>query len=86
MTAIISEEMKADLLGRLAPHLDVARLTPVLDVAVAIRVDLFRAQAITSLVTRLERSELKRALRCKKQSIQNVFRISAAIGDPQHRA
>jgi hypothetical protein len=86
VTAIGSEETRAELLQRLAPHLDGARLARAVDVAVAIRQDLFRAQAIASLASRLEGRARTRALRCKEQAVQNVFRISAAIGDPEQRA
>ena len=84
--AIASEEVRAKLLGKLEPHLDVAQLECALTVATEIRTDLFRAQAIASLSARLEGGALTRALSCKKHAVQNLFRISAAIGDAEQRA
>jgi hypothetical protein len=52
--AIASEEYSAKVLGRLAPYLDAEQLARALEVAIAIRADLFRAMATTSLVSRLE--------------------------------
>ena len=86
VAAIASEEVRAKLLGRLEPLLDVVQLERALTVATEIRTDLFRAQAITSLSIRLEGDALTRALSCKKLAVQNLFRISAAIGDADERA
>jgi hypothetical protein len=86
VAAIASEEVRAKLLGKLEPHLDVAQLERALTVATEIRTDLFRAQALTSLSTRLQGSTLTQALSCKEHAVQNLFRISAAIGDAEQRA
>jgi hypothetical protein len=84
--AIAWEEDRAKLLGRLAPYLDAEQLARALEVAIAIRADVFRAIATTSLAARLEGRARTRALRCRKQAVQNVFRVSAAIDDPEQRA
>ena len=82
VASIGDEQTRTKLLARLGPLLDALQLESALTMAIQMHADLFRAQAITSLSSRLEGGALARALSCKRQALRNLQRISARIDDP----
>ena len=85
LASVADEQTRIKLLAELVPLLDAAQLESALTMVMQMRADLFRAQAITSMSSRLEGPALARALICKRQALRNLQRISAHIDDPGRR-
>ena len=86
LAAVADEQTRTGLLEKLLPYLDREQTERAWVLADHMRTDLFRAQAITFLVPRLEGEALARALRSRQRAAHNVFLISAAASDPKERA